>query len=167
MCEAEFFPGLASVAESLQRPLIRLQRDSEKACLRSESSEGIVWTVPPCQGSASLMQVRWFRRVPGFCVLIHCAHHPAWEKSTYKTSLCDTGWWKGQTQAEIYFFFICIVRQVCTQTHKVIQGNQGLQNTKSFLQITAKSLYLIRCILGLLCMKCCLLSFFVSLCGLH
>lgn len=41
MCEAEFFPGLASVAESLQRPLIRLQRDSEKACLRSESSEGI------------------------------------------------------------------------------------------------------------------------------
>lgn len=58
MCEVELFPGLVSVAESLQFPPVWPQRDSGKVCLRGESSEGIVWTIQPCQGSASLMQVR-------------------------------------------------------------------------------------------------------------
>lgn len=165
MCEAEFVPGLASVAESLQRPPVRLQR--EKACVRSESSEGIVWTVPPCQGSESLMQVRCFQSARLLCLDSLCP-----SSSMRKEYIQDLFVWhrlgkRSDSGRDFFFFFICIVTQVCTQTHKVIQGNQGLQNTKSFLQIMAKSLYLIRCISGLLCMKFGLLSFLVSLCGLH
>lgn len=49
---------------------------------------------------------------------------------------------------------------ICVRLHEVIQGKQVLHNTKGFLQIIAKFLYLIRGFLDMLRIKCCLFVFF-------
>lgn len=115
---------LVSVAESLQYPPVWPQRDSGKACLRRESSEGIVWTILPCQDCASLMQVRRFQSAQLLCLDSLCSSS-SMRKEYIQDLLGDTGWWKGR---------LC---------HESI-------------------IYLIRCFSGVLCIKCSLLSFFIS-----
>lgn len=95
MCEVELLPELVSVAESLQYPPVWPQRDSGKACLRGESSEGIVWTILPCQGSASLMQVRRFQSAQLLCLDSLCSSS-SMRKEYIQDLLGDTGWWKGR-----------------------------------------------------------------------
>lgn len=154
MCEVELFPGLVSAAESLQYPPIWPQRDSGKACLRGESSEGIVWTIPLCQGSASLMQVRRFQSAQLLCLDSLCSSSSMRKEYIQDLFVGHRLVKRSDSGRDLFLFYL-----YCTQTHQVIQGSQVLQNTKSFLQIIAQSFY---SICSMLLSARCLLSFFSS-----
>lgn len=132
MCEAELFPNKSpNMAPERQWNSLFEEREFRGESLDNPSLPRLCivnasQTVPECPAFVS-----WF--------IVPIIEH---EKRVHTRPLCATQVGEKVRLRQRFIPFLSVfVRQVCTQTHKVIQGNQGLQNTKSFLQIMAKSLY--------------------------